>query len=298
MSKRKFTLVKLPVSSAVSSWHFFAQKSSLFLKEKGGAGERENFFSREKKFSLSPAHSFTLIELLVVIAIIAILAAILLPALNSARERGRSASCINNLKQLGTAVTQYADQAGFYPPSYVNAPDWTNWGYQLGVNGFMNNYQVYICPSLDVSSIPDPGSYRHDHNWAKDPTMVTPSWTKNYLHYGINTYGVTHDAGDGDQIKNGGDFATLKPVRPGKIDDPSGKIMLAEAYMCLPGKSVPYSYVDTSNGWVVARHGASANITWVDGHVSGDNLIPTLTDGKQRKKYCYTSKSTLTVTGI
>ena len=85
---------------------------------------RDKGLNRRNRIS-RPLHGFTLVELLVVIAIIGVLVALLLPAVQAAREAARRAHCTNNLKQIGLAIHMYADAHNSFPPGRTGQPDRT-----------------------------------------------------------------------------------------------------------------------------------------------------------------------------
>ena len=138
----------------------------------------------------SAGRGFTLIELLVVIAIIAILAAILFPVFAKARERARTASCLSNLKQLGSAVMMYS---GDYDEHFPYGLDWADrnypaiWAGQPAIQAllpsiplltvvldpYLRNKQVWACPS--------------DTGIEYDPiAKVTVNNTNAYLAFGMS----------------------------------------------------------------------------------------------------------------
>jgi prepilin-type N-terminal cleavage/methylation domain-containing protein/prepilin-type processing-associated H-X9-DG protein len=110
-----------------------------------------------RRSSCRQRSGFTLIELLVVIAIIAILIALLVPAVQKVREAAARTQCLNNLKQLGIGLHAYHDVNKAFPPARTNAAG------AIWPAPFVHNWTVHILPYIEQKPLYD--RYRFDKNW-------------------------------------------------------------------------------------------------------------------------------------
>ncbi|MBS1369132.1 MAG: prepilin-type N-terminal cleavage/methylation domain-containing protein [Lentisphaeria bacterium] len=209
---------------------------------------------------------FTLIELLIVIAIIAILASMLLPALNQARDRAKSTQCVNTMKQLGLGMAQYlADSGDSLPPLFGrktnSQPFWHQMLYGTGAasdpnlvskrsGGYISTAQMR-CPAMA-------GSY---------PLEKSNSWWCWNPHYGFN-----------ERILRNTDIAnytdsTYISRKITRQSSPSRKIGAADTWSTSGDRSVgswrfvPGNYNTSGYGIPAARHAQGVNLLYLDWHV-------------------------------
>ena len=214
----------------------------------------------EQSLKLSP---FTLIELLVVIAIIAILAAMLMPALNKARETARRSSCLSQLKTMAQATALYADNYKDHIPPGLRYNSWaaSNFWWSILVqtikpgapgknyNTVMNgNYKIFVCPTEGIPT------------GANSPLFQ-------YTHYGINYRFMHYSA----------------PVRKlSSVRKPTAVVMQMDT-------NQKTTYVVKSDSQISQRHGTNrTNTSYLDGHAAFRELsmdsskVEKLSDGYTR----------------
>ncbi len=178
---------------------------------------------------------FTLIELLVVIAIIAILAAILFPVFARARENARKANCQSNMKQLGLAILQYAQDHDETLPMYAPADYKYNW--DNAIEPYLKNSGVLRCPSATGTGTRYGVSYPHISTTSKGASLA--------------------------QITRSSEVAMLFETQ---YDD--GRV-LKLAYCPSPSCYPLPAFADrTLNGFpLTPRHSEGCNVAYCDGHV-------------------------------
>ena len=253
--------------------------------------------------------AFTLIELLVVIAIIAILASILMPALSSARERAKSTTCINNLKEVGQAHARYAeDNMGIILFQGINSNGsgsmpWVS--YYCGTypqrcreylpkmlvrfGNIRRTAKVLLCPSI--------GHFAPGDTEGATPQRVYGAPTYNYY---LNTTYSDNDAhkvgafvvsrGSGSKAYIGWDTRRMKRhssvVLNADSAIPVEKSTTAAGYANWQIANSETAWTNGITGLVAARHNERANLVYADGHVASKDPYELRVSDVSFRRYC------------